>query len=102
MTTSTWGIILVVAALVAIGLQVRRWRAGRVTTMLFAAGMIARAGFLFLGIIYAADLVYRWRRAPLIGLGIVGIGIALNLVAGIIENVRRSRASYDDEDRTVE
>jgi uncharacterized protein with PQ loop repeat len=102
MTTRTWGIILVIAALVAIGLQIRRWRARQVTTMPFAAGMIARAGFLFLGIIYAADLVYRWRRAPLIGLGIVAIGIMLNLTAGIVENIRRSRAPHDHEDRTDE
>lgn len=102
MTTATWGIILTIASLVAIGWQVGRWRAHHVTTMQFAAGMIARAGFLFLGVIYAADLIYRWRRAPLIGLGIVGVGIILNLSAGIIENVRRARAPYDRGDRTDE
>ena len=100
MTHTTWGIILLVAALVAIGLQVRRWRARRMTTLQFAAGLIARGGFLILGILYAFGLVYRWPRAPLIGLGIVGAGIVLNLTAGIIENVRRARAPYDPGDRT--
>lgn len=68
------------------------------TTLQFAAGLIARAGFLFLGILYAFGLVYRWPRAPLIGLGIVGAGIVLNLAAGIIENVRRARAPYGGND----
>lgn len=100
MTPATWGIVLVIASLVAIGLQVRRWRTHQVTTMQFAAGIVARAGFLFLGVIYAADLIYRWPRAPLIGLGVVGLGIALNLTAGIIENIRRARTPYHREDRT--
>lgn len=100
MTTAAWGIVLTAAALVAIGLQVRRLRSARITTLQFAAGMIARGGFLILGILYASGLVYRWPRAPLIGLGIVGIGIVLNLVAGIIENIRRTRSRYRNEDRT--
>lgn len=91
MTTATWGIILVGAALLAMGLQVRRRRAARITTMQFAAGMVARAGFLILGILYASDLVYRWPRAPLLGLAIVGVGIVLNLTAAIIENIRHAR-----------
>jgi Kef-type K+ transport system membrane component KefB len=99
-TPVAWGVVLCVAALIAMGLQLRRWRARRITTMQFAAGMIARAGFLFLGITYAAELVYRWRRAPLIGLGIVALGIILNLIAGIIENIRRARAPYDNDDET--
>ena len=97
MSTSTWGIVLLLAALVAIGLQVRRWRARRLSTPQFAAGLIARAGFLFLGILYASGLVYRWPRAPLIGLGVVGAGIVLNLVTGIIDNVRRARAPWDSQ-----
>lgn len=100
MTHATWGIVLLLAALVAIGLQVRRWRARRLTTLQFAAGLIARMGFLFLGILYAAGLVYRWPRAPLIGLGIVGAGIVLNLAAGIIDNIRRARAPWGDGDHT--
>lgn len=100
MTTATWGIILLVAALVAIALQVRRWRAAHITTMQFAAGLVARAGFLFLGILYASGLVYRWPRAPLLGLGIVGLGIVLNLTAGIIENLRRARRPHDSGDDT--
>ena len=100
MTTATWGIILVAAALVAIGLQVRRWRAARITALQFAAGMVARAGFLFLGILYASDLVYRWPRAPLLGLGIVGVGIVLNLAAGIIENIRYARTPRGPADDT--
>jgi hypothetical protein len=92
MNTATWGVILIIAALVASGLQVRRLRSHQITGLQFVAGMIARAGFLFLGILYATDLVYRWPRAPLIGLGIVGIGIILNLTAGVIENIRRARA----------
>lgn len=92
-----WGLVLIAAALVAIGLQFRRWRQARITTVQFAVGFVARAGFLFLGIIYVSDLIYRWPRAPLIGLGIVGVGIALNLVVGIADNVRRARAPYDAE-----
>jgi uncharacterized protein with PQ loop repeat len=99
-TTATWGIVLTVAALIAIGLQVRRLRAAQITTPQFAAGMVARGGFLILGILYASDLVYRWPRAPLIGLGIVGLGILLNLVVGIIENIRHTRSRYDAEDGT--
>jgi hypothetical protein len=99
-TTATWGIVLTVAALVAIGLQVRRLRSARITTLQFAAGMIARGGFLMLGILYASGLVYRWPRAPLIGLGIVGIGIVLNLVAGIFDNIRRTRSLHRNEDET--
>ena len=98
MNTATWGLVLASASLVAIGLQVRRWRAHHITTLQFAAGMVARAGFLFLGIIYAGGLIYRWSRAPLIGLGIVGLGIALNLTAGIIENIRRARTPYGRDD----
>ena len=100
MTTSTWGLVLLLAALVAIGLQVRRWRTRRMTTLQFAAGLIARVGFLCLGILYATGLVYRWPRAPLIGLGIVGAGIVLNLTAGVIDNIRRARAPYGDSDHT--
>jgi hypothetical protein len=102
MTTAAWGIILIIAAVVAMALQLRRWRTRQITAMLFAAGMIARAGFLFLGVIYAADLIYRWRRAPLVGLGIVGLGIVLNLTAGIIESIRRAGAPYDNPDDTDE
>lgn len=97
MTTATWGIVLVIAALLAIALHVRRWRARQVPTMQFAAGMIARAGFLFLGVIYATGFVYGQPRAPLLGLGIVGIGIVLNLAAGVIDNIRRTRAPFDRE-----
>lgn len=100
MTTAAWGMILAVAALVAIGLQVRRWRAARITTLQFAAGMVARAGFLVLGILYASDLVYRWPRAPLLGLGIVGAGIVLNIAAGIIENIRHARSPSGPADDT--
>lgn len=92
MNAVTWGIILSIAALVAIALQVRRLRSHQVTVLQFAAGMVARTGFLLLGIVYATELIYRWPRAPLIGLGIVGAGIILNLTAGIIENIRRARA----------
>lgn len=95
MTPPMWGLVLIAAALVAIGLQFRRWRQARATTVQFAVGLVARAGFLFLGIIYASDLIYRWPRAPLVGLGIVGLGIALNLVVGIADNIRRARAPYD-------
>lgn len=97
MSTATWGIILTVAALVAIGFQIHRLRTAQITTLQFAAGMVARGGFLLLGILYASDLVYRWPRAPLIGLGIVGLGIVLNLVAGIIETVRGTRSRYDND-----
>lgn len=102
MTTATWGIVLTVAALVAIGLHVRRLRAARITMLQFAAGMVARGGFLILGILYASDLIYRWPRAPLIGLGIVGIGIVLNLLAGIIENIRRTRSQHHKEEEGEE
>lgn len=94
-----WGLILVVVALVTIGLQIRRYRARRITTPQMLAGMVARFGFLFLGIVYVTELIERNRRLPLIGLAIVGLGIALNLVAGIVENVRRARAPHlRDED----
>lgn len=94
MSTATWGLILIIAALVAIAFQVQRLRTHQITGLQFAAGMIARGGFLLLGILYATDLVYRWPRAPLIGLGIVGVGILLNLTAGVIENIRRARAPH--------
>lgn len=97
MTTAAWGVVLTVAALVAIGYQVHRLRTARITTLQFAAGMVARGGFLLLGILYATDLVYRWPRSPIIGLGVVGAGIVLNLIAGIIENFRLTRSRYDDD-----
>lgn len=91
MAVSTWGIILIVAALVAIGLHFRRWRTQRITNLAFAAGLIARAGFVALGIMYAFAFVDRYPRAPVYGLAVVGVGIILNLLAGIIDNIRRSR-----------
>jgi hypothetical protein len=91
MNAAAWGVILSIAALVAIALQIRRLRSQRITILQLAAGMFARVGFLFLGILYATGLVYRWPRAPLIGLGIVGAGIILNLTAGVIDNIRRAR-----------
>lgn len=91
--SALWGGILALAAVVAIALQIRSWRAHRMTGLQFAAGLVARGGFLFLGLIYATRLADGWRRAPLIGLWIVGVGIVLNLTAGIIENIRRSRAT---------
>jgi hypothetical protein len=93
-----WGLILIVVALATIVLQIRRFRTGRLSRLQLAAGMIARLGFLFLGILYATDLVAEHRRAPFIGLGIVGAGIALNLVAGVVENIRRARAPYDADE----
>lgn len=93
-----WGGILILAALVASALQIRRWRTRRIGTLQLAAGLVARAGFLFLGIIYAAELTDRWRRAPLVGLGIVGVGIVLNLAAGIFDNIGRSRRAGGDPD----
>jgi putative effector of murein hydrolase LrgA (UPF0299 family) len=87
-----WGLLLIGMALVTMGLQIRRYRARRITRTQLFAGMIARLGFLFLGIVYVTELIDRNRRLPLIGLAIVGLGIALNLVAGILENVRRARA----------
>jgi hypothetical protein len=90
-TTQAWGILLTIAALVAIVLQFRRWRAGRVTTLQLVAGFVARLGFVLLGVIYSTGLAQRWTRAPLYGLGIVGIGIVLNLTAGVIESVRAGR-----------
>lgn len=98
MSTAAWGVILIVAALIAIGLQVRRLRSARITNLQFAAGLVARLGFLFLGILYASGLVYRWPKAPLLGLGVVGGGIVLNLIAGIFDNIRRARMPYEDRD----
>jgi Kef-type K+ transport system membrane component KefB len=100
MTTAMWGVVLIIAALIAAGLQFRRWQQARITALQLAVGMVARGGFLFLGIIYATGLIYRWPRAPLIGLGIVGIGIVLNLVTGILDNIRRSRARYSTHDES--
>lgn len=98
MTTTHWGIVLVAVALLTIGLQVRRWRLRQITALQFAAGLVARVGFLVLGLIYVTGYVYDQPRAPLYGLGVVGAGIVLNLTAGVIENVRRARAPFVDED----
>ncbi|HEX6307404.1 MAG TPA: hypothetical protein VFZ69_04395 [Longimicrobiales bacterium] len=92
MAASTWGIVLVAAALIAVGLHVRRWRLGRITGLQFWAGMIARLGFVVLGLMYATGYVDRSRRAPIWGLAIVGIGIVLNLLAGILAGVRHGRS----------
>ena len=98
MTTTQWGMVLVAVALITIGLQVRRWRLRQITTLQFAAGLVARVGFLVLGLIYVTGYVYDQPRAPLYGLGVVGVGIVLNLTAGVIENVRRARAPFVHED----
>lgn len=85
-----WGGILIIAALISLALQVHHWRRGRLTTAQFAAGSLARAAFLFLGIIYATDLVARWPRLPIAGLFIVGIGIFLNMAVNVLHRHRRT------------
>jgi hypothetical protein len=92
-----WGALLIAVALVTLFLQFRRFQRGQATLLQLGAGTIARLGFLFLGIIYVTGYVEQNRRAPLIGLGIVGVGIALNLVAGIMDNIRRARSPGETE-----
>lgn len=87
-----WGGMLIAVAVLTIGLQVRRLRQGRITRMQMLAGLIARLGFIFLGLVYVTGIVDTHRRIPIVGLALVGCGVALNLVAGIVENIRRSRA----------
>lgn len=90
-TAELWGGVLTAAAVIALFLHTRRWRRGQVTSLQYGAGLIARAGFLVLGLLYATGLVYRWSRAPVYGLGVVGAGIVLHLTAGVIDNIRRAR-----------
>jgi putative membrane protein len=73
------------------GLQLMHWRRGRISTAQAVTGMIARSGFLVLGVIYVTDLIVRYPRAPLLGLAIVGGGIFLHLTVNIISNIRRSK-----------
>ena len=89
--TTGWGIVLIVAALLSLGLQLMHWRRGRINAVQAATGMLARAGFLLLGVVYVAGLVERWPRAPFIGLAVVGIGILLHLAANVVQNLRGSR-----------
>lgn len=86
-----WGLVLIIVTLVTVFLLIRRFRAGRITTLHLVAGLIARAGFLLLGIVYVTEIIDRNRRAPIYGLAVVGAGIALNLLANVIENIRRAR-----------
>lgn len=84
-----WGMVLIVAAVLSLGLQAMHWRRGRISTAQAVTAMLARSGFLVLGVIYVTGLVERWPRAPFIGLAIVGIGILLHLTANVVHNVRR-------------
>jgi hypothetical protein len=86
-----WGWLLIAAALISLGLQLMHWRRGRISTAQAVTGMIARSGFLVLGVIYVTDLIVRYPRAPLLGLAIVGGGIFLHLTVNIISNIRRSK-----------
>ncbi|MEX1184480.1 MAG: hypothetical protein WEF86_14810 [Gemmatimonadota bacterium] len=86
--SEAWGAVLIAAALLSLGLQVMHLRRGRITAMQAGTGMIARGGFLLLGVIYVTGLVERWPGAPLFGLAVVGIGIFLHLAAGILQNLR--------------
>jgi hypothetical protein len=86
-----WGWLLIAAALISLGLQLMHWRRGRISTAQAVTGMIARSGFLVLGVIYVTDLIVRYPRAPLLGLAIVGGGIFLHLTVNIISNTRRSK-----------
>jgi hypothetical protein len=89
--SDVWGWLLIAAALISLSLQVMHWRRGRISTAQAVTGMIARGGFLVLGIIYVTDLIIRYRRAPLVGLGIVGAGIFLHLTVNVLSNMRRRR-----------
>ena len=88
-----WGAILIVAALVALALQYHHWRRGRLSTAQMLAGGVARLAFLFLGIVYATDLIDRWPRLPIAGLFFVGIGIFLNMAVNVLTRLRRSHAN---------
>jgi hypothetical protein len=83
-----WGWLLIVAALVSLALQFMHWRRGRITTAQAVTAMIARAGFLVLGVIYVSPLIVRHPRAPLLGLAIVGGGILLHLTVNVIHRMR--------------
>lgn len=85
----TWGWLLIAAALISLSLQVMHWRRGRIGAAQAATAVLARSGFLLLGVIYVAGLVERWPRAPLLGLAIVGVGIFLHLTVNVIRNIRR-------------
>jgi hypothetical protein len=82
-------LVLIVAAILSIALQYRHYRRGVYTKRRAIAGIIARSGFLVLGVIYATGLVQRWPRAPFVGLGIAVLGVVLHLVNNIVENARR-------------
>jgi hypothetical protein len=97
-TTAAWGAILLAAALAAVAFHAWRWRRGRMTTLQFGAGLVARVGFILLGVLYAFDLEYRWPRAPLYGRGVVGVGILLNLTANTIERIRYARGGGAEPD----
>lgn len=86
-----WSWLLVVVAAASVGWQVAQWRRGRLPGIRLATGLISRAGFILLGLVYATGAMVTWRQGPVIGLGIVGIGIFLNLSLNVVENFRRAR-----------
>jgi hypothetical protein len=90
-----WGWLLIVAALGAVSLQLLHWRRGRISAARALTGVLARTGFLLLGIIYVTDLIVRYPRAPLYGLSVVGVGILLHLLAGVVERHRRATGAAD-------
>lgn len=85
----TWGWLLIAAALISLTLQVMHWRRGRISAAQAGTAVLARSGFLLLGVIYVFGLVERWPRAPLLGLVVVGTGIFLHLTVNVIHNLRR-------------
>lgn len=89
--SDVWGWLLIAAAVTSLGLQLMHWRRGRISTAQAVTGMIARSGFLVLGIIYVTDLIIRYPRSPLLGLAIVGGGVFLHLTMNVIASIRRGR-----------
>lgn len=83
-----WGGLLILIAAAGLALQARHWQRGRLTAGQAVTGMIARGGFLLLGIIYVAGLAETWRRAPFYGLAIVGLGIFLHLAVNVYHRIR--------------
>jgi hypothetical protein len=76
-----WAGLLIFAAAVSLALLVRRIRAGRISAMAAAGGVLFRLGLMIIGALFLTGTAQRSPAAFLAGLAVVAAGAVLNLAA---------------------